>query len=91
MKLGFTLAQEAFRRDCAAWLEAQLSGPFGDIRGVMGQMAMLERRMEWEQALGRERFSAIGWPEEFGGRGANLAEQVIFAEEYARAGAPGRG
>jgi alkylation response protein AidB-like acyl-CoA dehydrogenase len=90
MKLGFTEAQEAFRRDCAAWLDAQLSGPFRDIRGVMGQMAMLERRMEWEQALGRERFSAIGWPEEFGGRGANLAEQVIFAEEYARAGAPGR-
>ncbi len=90
MKLGFTPTQEAFRRDAAAWLEAQLSGAFSDLRGVTGQMALLERRIEWEQALGRERFSAIGWPEQFGGRDATLGEQVIFAEEYARAGAPGR-
>jgi alkylation response protein AidB-like acyl-CoA dehydrogenase len=46
--------------------------------------------MEWERALGAARFSCIGWPEQFGGRNATLAEQVIFAEEYARARAPGR-
>jgi alkylation response protein AidB-like acyl-CoA dehydrogenase len=49
-----------------------------------------ERRRDWERALGAARFSCIGWPEQFGGRNATLAEQVIFAEEYARAGAPGR-
>ena len=32
----------------------------------------------------------MGWPTECGGRGANLAQQVIFHEEYARAGGPGR-
>ncbi|MGA0001994.1 MAG: acyl-CoA dehydrogenase family protein, partial [Steroidobacteraceae bacterium] len=36
------------------------------------------------------RWSVIGWPEQFGGRNATLAQQVIFAEEYARSGAPGR-
>jgi len=46
--------------------------------------------MQWERTLGAARFSCIGWPEEFGGRNATLAEQVIFAEEYARSGAPGR-
>jgi len=90
MKLGFTPQQERFRSDVAAWLDAQLSGPFRDIRGVTTMTGMLERRMEWERALGRERWSCIGWPEEYGGRNASLAEQVIFAEEYARAGAPGR-
>ncbi|MFZ4690830.1 MAG: acyl-CoA dehydrogenase family protein, partial [Polymorphobacter sp.] len=36
------------------------------------------------------RWSCIGWPEQWGGRDASLAQQVIFAEEYARSGAPGR-
>ena len=90
MKLGFTPAQERFRDEAAGWLNAQLSGPFRDIRGVTGHSTMLERRKEWERALGAARWSCIGWPEEYGGRGASLAEQVIFAEEYARSGAPGR-
>jgi alkylation response protein AidB-like acyl-CoA dehydrogenase len=90
MQLGFTRAEERFRDDAAAWLEGQLSGPFRDIRGVSSLGAMLERRKEWERALGAARWSCIGWPEEYGGRNASLAEQVIFAEEYARSGAPGR-
>jgi len=90
MKLGFTSAEERFRDEAAGWLNAQLAGPFRDIRGVTGHSTMLERRKEWERALGAARWSCIGWPEEYGGRGASLAEQVIFAEEYARSGAPGR-
>lgn len=90
MKLGFTAAEERFRNDAAAWLEAQLHGPFKDLRGETSMSGTLERRMQWERALGAARFSCIGWPQEFGGRDATLAEQVIFAEEYARAGAPGR-
>ena len=90
MKLGFTREQEAFREEIAAWLDEQLCGPFADIRGVTSQTAEAQRRLDWEQALGAARLSAIGWPEEYGGRNADLAQQVIFAEEYARARAPGR-
>ena len=90
MKLGFTPAEERFRSDASTWLNAQLQGPFRDLRGENSMSGRLERRMEWERALGAARFSCIGWPEQFGGRGASLAEQVIFAEEYARARAPGR-
>jgi alkylation response protein AidB-like acyl-CoA dehydrogenase len=90
MKLGFTAEEERFRGEAAAWLEGQMSGPFRDLRGVTSLSALLERRILWERALGAARFSCIGWPVEFGGRNATLAEQVIFAEEYARAGAPGR-
>ena len=90
MKLGFTTEQEAFRAEIAGWLEEQLSGPFADIRGVTSQTAVAERRLEWEQVLGAAKWSAIGWPEKYGGRNADLAQQVIFAEEYARARAPGR-
>jgi len=90
MRLGFTPEQERFRSEAARWLEGQLSGPFRDIRGVTSLTGMLRRRQEWERALGAARWSCIGWPEEYGGRNASLAEQVIFAEEYARAGAPVR-
>ncbi len=90
MKLGFTPEEERFRAEAAAWLDAQLSGPFRDLRGLTGQGGQPERRREWERALGAARWSCIGWPEGYGGRDASLGEQVIFAEEYARAGAPGR-
>jgi alkylation response protein AidB-like acyl-CoA dehydrogenase len=90
VKLGFTPQEERFRREAAAWLEAQLSGPFRDIRGLTVLAGTLARRKEWERALGADRWSCIGWPEEYGGRNASLAEQVIFAEEYARSGAPVR-
>ncbi|MFM8845844.1 MAG: acyl-CoA dehydrogenase family protein, partial [Gammaproteobacteria bacterium] len=90
MKIRFTAAEEAFRAECAAWLNEQISGPFADIRGIVSQTFRAEQRMEWERALGRARWSVIGWPEKYGGRDASLAEQVIFAEEYARSGAPGR-
>ncbi len=90
MKLGFTPEEERFRAEAAAWLTAALTGPFATLRGVTGLTARPDERRAWEQALGRARWSVPGWPREHGGRGATLAEQVIFAEECARAGAPAR-
>lgn len=90
MKLGFSNAEEDFRAECADWLNAQMAGEFADIKGIMTLTAKSDRRKEWEQQLAAHKWSCIGWPEKWGGRGASLAEQVIFAEEYARAGVPGR-
>lgn len=90
MKLGFSPQEELFRAECADWLTAQMAGEFADIKGIPSLTEKAERRKEWEQHLGVHKWSCIGWPPEWGGRGASLAEQVIFAEEYARAGVPGR-
>jgi alkylation response protein AidB-like acyl-CoA dehydrogenase len=91
MRLGFTPEQERFRAEAAAWLATELSGGrYLKLRGITSLTAQAELRREWEQALGRARWSAVGWPAEYGGRDASLAEQVIFAEEYARAQAPRR-
>ena len=90
MKLGFSREEELFRAECADWLNGQMAGEFRDIKGVTQLTAMPERRKEWEQQLGEHKWSCIGWPEQWGGRAAGLAQQVIFAEEYARAGVPGR-
>ena len=90
MKLGFSQAEEAFRAEAADWLQGQMAGEFRDIKGITKLTEKPERRKEWEQQLAAHKWSCIGWPEEWGGRNATLAEQVIFAEEYARAGVPGR-
>lgn len=90
MKLGFSPADEAFRAECAEWLQGQMAGPFADIKGIPNLVSKVERRKEWEQQLAAHGWSCIGWPEAWGGRDASLAQQVIFAEEYARAGAPNR-
>jgi len=47
-------------------------------------------RAEWEKVLGADRWVGMSWPVEHGGRGAGVAEQIIFNEEYAKAGAPAR-
>jgi alkylation response protein AidB-like acyl-CoA dehydrogenase len=90
MKLGFSSHEEEFRSECADWLNAQMAGEFADIKGISTLTAKAERRKEWEQHLGAHGWGCIGWPKEWGGRAASLAQQVIFAEEYARAGVPGR-
>jgi alkylation response protein AidB-like acyl-CoA dehydrogenase len=90
MKLGFSAEEELFRQECADWLQGQMAGEFSDIKGISTLTAKAERRKEWEQQLAAHKWSCIGWPSAWGGRDATLAQQVIFAEEYARAGVPGR-
>jgi len=90
MQLAFAPELKAFRAEAADWLNAQLGGPFKAIRGQTNQVDNVEERRAWEAALGEARWSVIGWPEIWGGRNASIAQQIIFAEEYARAKGPPR-
>jgi alkylation response protein AidB-like acyl-CoA dehydrogenase len=93
MDLRFSPADEAFRREAAAWLDEHLSGEFAVVRGRGGpgdEHALFDERLAWERTMGAAGWNCVGWPREHGGRGATLSEQVIFHEEYARAGGPGR-
>ena len=93
MDLRFDEADEEFRREVAAWLGAALTGEFADLVGTGGpgrEHELLEERKAWERRLGEGGWIGLGWPEADGGRGLSWERQVIFYEEYARAGAPGR-
>ena len=93
MDLRFSAKDEAFRRDVANWLAESLSGDLAVVRGRGGpgdEHALFEERLAWERRMGEGGWTCIGWPREHGGRGATLSQQVIFHEEYARAGGPGR-
>lgn len=44
----------------------------------------------WRRALAGAGLVAVSWPTEYGGGGLSPMEQVVLAEEFARAGAPER-
>ncbi len=93
MDLRPSPADEQFRAEVREWLAEHLRGEFAELEGAGGsgrEHEGLEARMAWERELGAGGWIGLGIPEEHGGRGASLMQQVIFAEEYARAGAPGR-
>lgn len=93
MDLRFSAEDEAFRRQVASWLADNLKGEFAVVRGRGGpgdEDALFDERLAWERHMGAAGWGCIGWPRDHGGRGASLSQQVIFHEEYARAGGPGR-
>ncbi len=93
MKLELTPEDEAFRAEIAAWMRAHLTGRFAALkhRGGPGDEEFEpELRKDWERELAKGGWTCVGWPAEYGGRGLSIAQQVIFHEEYARAGGPGR-
>lgn len=93
MKLQFSPEDEQFRAEIAAWLPDNLVGEFAQLkfRGGPGDEHMFpDERKAWERKLAEGGWTCVGWPKECGGRGLSIEQQVIFFEEYARAGAPGR-
>lgn len=93
MDLRSTPEDESFRHDVRGWLEARLVGDFTALRGRGGpgdEHYAVDLRRAWERTLAEAGWTCLGWPKEYGGRDAPLSQQVIFHEEYARAGAPGR-
>ncbi len=93
MDLRFTPEDEAFRAEVRDWLRDHLVGDYAALGGA-GRPGRehegLELRMAWERELGAAGWIGLGWPKQHGGREATLLQQVIFHEEYAAAGAPGR-
>jgi alkylation response protein AidB-like acyl-CoA dehydrogenase len=84
---------EQFRHAIREWLAANLTGRFAALRDAGGPGREHEAhagRVAWNQHLAAAGWTCLGWPPEHGGRGATLAQQVIFYEEYARSRAPAR-
>ena len=94
MDLRFSDEDEAFRREVRDWLNDHLTGDFAEARGLGGpgreENEGFEVRLAWERHLAADGWTCIGWPKQYGGRGASLTQQVVFHEEYARAEAPAR-
>lgn len=93
MKLQFSAQDEAFRNEVASWMAANLRGEFAELKfrgGPGDEHQFPAQRKAWEKHLASGGWTCVGWPQAFGGRGCSIEQQVIFHEEYARAGGPGR-
>jgi acyl-CoA dehydrogenase len=91
-----TAPQAEFRTEARRWLEAHaplrgqsdtLSVPFGP-EDESGIIAAAKR---WQAVLYDGHWAGITWPREHGGRGATVAEQVIFDEEASAFDLPATG
>ncbi len=87
MDLTYSPENEAFRQEARDWLEGHVPDqPLASFDTPEG----FEAHRRWEHTLNEGGWAMVPWPVEYGGRGANLLEWLIFEEEYYRAGAPGR-
>ena len=87
MDLSYTPKQQAFRAEVRAWMEANVpKEPLVTLECREGY----DQHVEWERKLASGNWGMVTWPEEFGGRGLDLIEWLIFEEEYFRAGGPNR-
>ncbi len=85
MDLTYTDKQVAFRAELRDWLSANVpKTPLASFDTAEG----FEAHREWERTLAKGNWGMVTWPTEFGGRGCDLIEWLIFEEEYYRAGAP---
>jgi alkylation response protein AidB-like acyl-CoA dehydrogenase len=73
-----------FRREARKWLESNVPAEPAPEDGV----AAREFVLRWQRTQAQGGWSGISWPKEFGGRGLSVLEQIVWFEEYARAGAP---
>ncbi|WP_329386794.1 acyl-CoA dehydrogenase family protein [Streptomyces sp. NBC_01351] len=84
---------EEFRTEVRRWLRAHLTGEFATLKGRGGpgrEHEAFAERLAWERHMAAHGWTCLGWPVEYGGRGASTEEQIAFHEEYALADAPAR-
>ncbi|KZL15196.1 acyl-CoA dehydrogenase family protein [Pseudovibrio sp. Ad26] len=104
-RLGQQLVEHAFpiiphgddnmglRTKVGEYMRSHLKGEYAVLRGrgyAGDGDALIEERKAWERALAADGWAGLGLPSSAGGRGFSIKEQIVFYEEYARAGGPGR-
>jgi len=85
MDLNFTADQREFRDQVRTWLdENKPAEPRPRDHSGIRQYDLAWQRIQWEGG-----WAGIAWPEEYGGKGLTLLQQLIWYEEYATRGFPG--
>jgi alkylation response protein AidB-like acyl-CoA dehydrogenase len=80
---------EQFRKELRTWLAANLTEEVmaaGRRRGRDPET--FETLRAWDATLADAGWGAVSWPQQYGGRGAGVLEQLTYAEETIHARAP---
>jgi alkylation response protein AidB-like acyl-CoA dehydrogenase len=90
MDLRFSPEHVKFRDELRAWLGSNLPRPWREeLRDPRAtEDSLIELRRGWQRKLYEAGYLGMGWPAEWGGRGATEVEKAIFEAELARADAP---
>jgi alkylation response protein AidB-like acyl-CoA dehydrogenase len=87
MQPTYTSEAESYREKVQAFLAEKLPSNWKGMGQLEGE-AFEEFVTSWRQTLHEGGYLAPGWPVAYGGGGLSALEQVILAEEFARAGVP---
>ena len=82
MDLAFSAEDDEFRQRVRTWLSEHAPT---ERRPRHGQ-AMREYDLAWQRLQFDAGWAGVAWPEQYGGRGLPLSQQLIWHEEYARTG-----
>jgi alkylation response protein AidB-like acyl-CoA dehydrogenase len=87
MDLRYSREDEAFRVEIRAWLEKEVPA-HGPPPSAEDWPARRAYDTAWQRVLHDAGLAGLAWPAEFGGRGLPITQQLVYLEEYSRAGAP---
>jgi alkylation response protein AidB-like acyl-CoA dehydrogenase len=83
MDFNYSEEAEALRLEFRAWLQANVPprAP-GDRRPefMLGDSPDWGSHLQWHQKMHSAGWVGVSWPKEYGGRGATLEQQVVYAE-----------
>ena len=84
MDIRFSPDDEQYRQKLRTWLEANRP----QDPSPLDQDAAFAYRRKWQRELYDGGWVGINWPKEYGGQGATLIQQAIYAQEMSQAQAP---
>jgi alkylation response protein AidB-like acyl-CoA dehydrogenase len=90
MELDYTPEAEAFRKEVRTWLEENLPDGWFEPGFSLEGDARKRFNEEWPKKLYGGGWICASWPTEYGGKGLSILENVVLAEEFAKARAPMR-
>src|SRR5688500_16375526 len=90
MDVRYPAEAETYRETVQAFLAEHLPAG-GQGIGALGREGAAAFTAEWRNTLDEHGCLAVAWPQEVGGPALSAPEQVILAEEFAKAGVPSGG
>ena len=90
MDLTYPPEAEAFRKEIRTWLEDHLPDGWFDEGFELKGDERKRFNAEWVNKLYEGGWICASWPQEYGGKGLSIMDNVVLNEEFARAGAPMR-
>lgn len=89
MEFSYPPEVEAVRKELRAWLAANLTDDvIAANRGRGRDESAFRTLQQWNATMADAGWAAVSWPREYGGRGAGVLEQLVWAEETTRARVP---